>query len=64
MDARVKPAHDAECDAFLFAKRSPWANTFPIIKPGGDVMTSRLALGAAVAATAVFGAVSGASAQA
>jgi sugar lactone lactonase YvrE len=64
MDARVKPAHDAECDAFLFAKRSRRANTFVISKnPGGDVMTSRLALSAAVAATAVCGAAGGASAQ-
>jgi sugar lactone lactonase YvrE len=47
----------------LFAKRSPWANTFLIIKPGGDVMTSRLALSAAVAATALFGTTGGASAQ-
>jgi sugar lactone lactonase YvrE len=60
MDARVKPAHDAECGAFLFAKRAPRANTFPIIKAGGDAMTSRLALGAAVAATAVFGVAGGA----
>jgi sugar lactone lactonase YvrE len=45
-----------------FAKCSPRANTFPIIKAGGDVMTSRLASSVAVAATAVFGA-GGASAQ-
>jgi hypothetical protein len=47
----------------LFGKPSPWANTFPIIKPGGDVMTSRLALSAAVAATVLFGAAGSASAQ-
>jgi sugar lactone lactonase YvrE len=46
----------------LFAKRAPQANTFLIIKPGDDVMTSRLALRAAVAATVLFGA-GGASAQ-
>jgi sugar lactone lactonase YvrE len=40
---------------FSFAKRWPWTNTFEISKKsGGDVMTNRLALSAAVAATALF----------
>jgi streptogramin lyase len=47
---------------FSFAKRSPQANNFPTQKPGGDVM-SRLALSTAVAATVLFGATGGASAQ-
>jgi streptogramin lyase len=45
----------------LFAKRSLWANTFrDKQKSGGDVMTSRLALSAAVAATVLFGGTTGA----
>jgi sugar lactone lactonase YvrE len=48
----------------LFAKRSLWANTFrDKQKSGGGVMTSRLALSAAVAAAALFGGATGASAD-
>src|SRR5258707_7473118 len=47
-NAAPRPGHHVAIDTampmrVLFAKRSPRANTFLIIKPGGDVMTSRLA---------------------
>jgi outer membrane protein assembly factor BamB len=48
---------------FSFTKNSPQANNFRTQKPGGDVMISRLALSAAVAATVLFGAAGGAFAE-
>jgi sugar lactone lactonase YvrE len=67
-NAAPRPGHHVATNAalpapVLFAKCAPRANTFLIIKPGGDVMTSRLALSVAVAATVLFGAAGGAFAE-